>query len=101
MERNLELDWPLEQAPATIATTSTSPSLDTGESALPRQLPILDAMRLIGFGAQAALAIGLVVLVVALEPHDLAVPFEREHVRSNTIEEPPIVADDDGAAGKG
>ena len=57
-------------------------------------------MRLIGLGAEAALPVGFVVLIVALEPHDLAVAFEREHVRGDAVEEPAIVADDDGAAGE-
>src|SRR5438477_5274613 len=38
----------------------------------------------------------LPILIVALEPHDLAVAFEREHVRGDSIEEPAVVADDDG-----
>ena len=57
-------------------------------------------MRLVGLGAEAAVPVGLVVLVVALEPDDLAVAFERQDVRRDAIEEPAIVADDDGAAGE-
>src|SRR6476661_7921719 len=57
-------------------------------------------MRLIGVGAETTMPVGFVVLVVAFEPHDLAVAFEREHVRGDAIEKPAIVADDDGAAGK-
>ena len=57
-------------------------------------------MRLIGRGAQAPLPVGLVVLVVALEPDHLAVALEREHVRRDAVEEPAIVADDDRAAGE-
>ena len=57
-------------------------------------------MRLVGGGAEAPLPIGFVVLTVALEPHDLAVPFEGEHVRRNAIEEPPVVADHNRAARK-
>src|SRR5688500_9010480 len=49
------------------------------------QLAVLDAVRLIGGGAEAALAIGLVVLVVAFEPLHAAVAFKREHVRGNAI----------------
>ena len=64
------------------------------------QLPVLDAVRLVGVRAEAALPIGLVVLVVAFEPHDLAVALEGEHVRGDAVEEPAIVADDDGAAGE-
>src|SRR5262249_42014379 len=63
-----------------------------------RQLPVLDAVGLVGVGAEAALAVGLVVLVVALEPDDLAVALEREHVRRDAVEEPAVVADHDRAA---
>src|SRR5512133_143813 len=56
---------------------------------LSRELSILDAMRMVGLRAEAALAIRFVVLVVALEPHDLAVAFEGQHVRGDPIEEPP------------
>src|SRR5436190_3603707 len=58
-------------------------------------------MRLIGLRAKTPMAVGFVVLVIALEPDDLAVPFEREHVRGDAIKEPSIVADDDGAAREG
>ncbi len=57
-------------------------------------------MRLIGRGAEPALAIRLVVLVVALEPDGLRVAFERQDVRGDAIEEPAVVADHDGAAGE-
>ena len=57
-------------------------------------------MRLVGGGAEAALAIGLIVLVVALEPHDLAVALEREQVRGDAVEEPSVVADHGDAAGE-
>ena len=65
------------------------------------QLTVLDPMRLIGVRAQPAVPVGLVVLVVALEPDDLAVALEREDVRRDAVEEPAVVADDDGAAGEG
>jgi len=42
----------------------------------------------------------LVLLVVALEPAHLAVPLEGQDVRGNPIQEPAIVGDDHGAAGK-
>src|SRR2546429_9505274 len=66
--------------------------------ASPRQLPVLDAVRLVRGAAKTALAVGLVVLVVSFEPHHLAVAFEREHVRRDAIEKPPVVADHDGTA---
>src|SRR5664279_5191744 len=55
-------------------------------------------MRAIGLGAEALVAVGLVVLIVAFVPDDLAVALEREHVRRDAVEEPAVVADDDGAA---
>ena len=65
-----------------------------------RQLSILDPVRLVGLGAEPAVAIRLVVLVVALEPHHLAVAFERQHVRRDAVEEPAVVADHHRAAGE-
>src|SRR5438067_4346055 len=67
---------------------------------LARESSIFYPVRLIGFGAEAASAIGFVILIVALEPFDLAVAFEGEHVGRDAIEEPAVVADDDGAARK-
>src|SRR5688572_4006116 len=60
---------------------------------LPRELSVLDPMRLIGFRAKPAVPIRFVVLVVALEPDDLAVAFESKHVRRDAIEKPAVVAD--------
>src|SRR5687767_6721550 len=71
----------------------------TFRSALPRELAVLDAMWSVRFGAEAPAAIRFVVLIVPLEPDDTAVAFEREDVRGDAIQEPAIVADDDGAAG--
>ena len=60
---------------------------------------VSDAVGPVGFGAEAASAVLLVLLVVALEPDGLAVALEGQHVRGDAIEEPAIVADDDDAAG--
>ena len=59
---------------------------------------VLDAVRLVGIGAEPAMAIRLVVGEVALEPLDVAVALEREDVRRDAIEEPAIVADHHRAA---
>ena len=59
---------------------------------------ILDPVRRVGVGTQATPAIRFVVLVVALEPLDVAVAFEGEDVGRDAVEEPSIVADDDRAA---
>ena len=56
-----------------------------------RQLPVFNPVWLIGCGAQARFAIGFIVRIIPFEPGDLAVAFEREDVRRNTIEEPAVV----------
>ena len=48
---------------------------------LPRQRPVLDAMRMIGFVAQPLVPLDFVHLIVALEPDDAAVPLEGQDVR--------------------
>src|SRR5689334_4808154 len=63
----------------------------------PDQRLVLDAMRLVGVGAEALAAVGLVVGEVALEPAHLGVALEREDVRGDAVEEPAVVADDDRA----
>src|SRR5262245_56398652 len=65
-----------------------------------RQRLVFDAVGLVGVGPEAPFAVGLVVLVVALEPHHLAVALEREDVGGDAVEEPAVVADDDHAAGE-
>src|SRR5215216_5729465 len=54
-------------------------------------------MRRVRLRAEAAMPVRLVILVVALEPDDAAVAFEREDVRGDAIEEPAVVADHHGA----
>src|SRR5262245_33151379 len=63
---------------------------------LSRQSSIFDPMRPVGLRTEPPTTIGFIVLVIALEPYDAAVTFESEHVRSDAIEEPSIVADDHG-----
>src|SRR5262245_30683724 len=67
--------------------------------ALPCQFAVLDAMRSIGFGTEPSVAIRLIVLIITLEPDHPAIAFECEHVSSDAIEEPPVVADDYRTAG--
>src|SRR5687767_773540 len=81
--------------PLALARRRGFAALPSGASLGPQALRYL-----VSFGAQAPLAIRLVILIVPLEPHDLAVPLECQHVRREAIQEPPVVADDDGAAGK-
>ena len=52
-------------------------------------------------GAQPLVPVGLVVLVVALEPDHLAVALEGEDVGGDAVEEPAVVADHHRAAGEG
>src|SRR5262245_26197562 len=87
--------WVVPDRPAAIPLPADSSS--RGRS-VARQLAVLDAVRHEGVLAEARLAVGLIALEVALEPGDLAVALEREDVRRDAIEEPPIVADHDGAA---
>src|SRR5262245_40758350 len=58
----------------------------------------LQAVGTLGLGAEPALAVGLVVLIVALEPHHTPLVLEGEHVGGDAVEEPAVVADDDDAA---
>src|SRR5918993_3647160 len=83
--------------PGFFPRTANPRTLERGSSC---ELPVLDSVRLVRLCPEAPLPIGFVVLVVALEPHHLAVPFEGEHVRRDAVEEPAIVADHDGAAGE-
>src|SRR5207253_1675702 len=62
------------------------------------QAAVFDAVRPLGLGAEPAAAVGLVVLVVALEPDDAALALEGEDVGGDAVEEPAVVADDDRAA---
>src|SRR4051812_40611828 len=72
----------------------------TSEScrALAAERLVLDAVRLVGVGAEAAMTIRFVIGEVAFEPLDVAIAFEREDVGRDPIEEPPIVTDHDRAA---
>src|SRR5215472_9030643 len=54
---------------------------------------------MIGFGAEALPAIGLVIGVIAFEPDHLTVALEGEDVSGDAVEKPAVVRDDDSAAG--
>ncbi len=51
-------------------------------------------------GTQAAQLVLLIGLEIALEPLDMAVPFECENMRGEPVQEEAVVADDYGAAGE-
>ena len=57
-------------------------------------------MRLVGGGAEAAALIGLISLIIALEPFDMAITLKGQDMRGQTVEEPAIMADDHRAAGE-
>src|SRR4051794_8885876 len=71
-----------------------------GKQASSDELLVLDAVWLIGSGAELAVAEFLVLGEVAFEPADLAVALEGEDVRRDPVEEPAVVADDHRAAGE-
>src|SRR5688572_28214140 len=81
---------PAERTPTAFGVRSLPGAARTF---LPGQFPILDAVRLVGLGSQPPLAIGFIVLVVALEPDDFAIALERQHMRRDAVQEPAIVAD--------
>ena len=61
----------------------------------------LDAVWLLGIRTQAAFAVRFIVGVVPLEPRDLVVSLEGQHVCGNAVEEPAVVRDHHRAAGEG
>src|SRR5476651_92192 len=67
---------------------------------LAREFLIFDPVRNFGRDTEPALLVGFVILKIALEPLDMAVALEGEHVGRDAIEKEAIVADDDGAAGE-
>src|SRR4051812_22020644 len=82
-----------------VARTRPCWQRDTA-SQLPAELLVLDPVRNDGVGAEPPHLVLLVVLKVSLEPLDVALAFEREDVRRYAVEEPAIMADDDGATGE-
>src|SRR5439155_8881172 len=64
------------------------------------ELSVPDAVGLIGLRAQAAVPVGLVVLIIPFEPHDAAVAFEGHDVGGDPVQEPAVVADHHRAAGE-
>src|SRR4051812_1206982 len=61
---------------------------------------VSDAMRLVGVVTESLPPVSHVVRVIAFEPRHLTFAFEREDVSRDAIEEPAIVRDHHGAAGK-
>src|SRR6266496_1283123 len=68
-----------------------------GRHLSPLQRPVADAVRPVRLGAQLLVPERLVFGIVPVEPADLGVALEGEHVRGDAVEEPTVVADDDSA----
>src|SRR5215210_2536045 len=66
----------------------------------PRQLLVGDPVGSVCLRTQTRPSVLLICLEVALEPVDLGVALEREHVRGHAVEEPAVVRDDHRAAGE-
>ena len=81
-------------------TEACAPRCADTSRKLSAELLVLDAVGLIGAGAEFLLASCFVLAEVSFEPADMAVALERQHVRGDTVEEPAIVGDHDGATGK-
>src|SRR6266849_9345286 len=85
------------------ATSPRREEVNSGPSLIcisPSEFLVLDPVRDGGIDAEPPLLVLLVVLKIALEPFDVALALEGEHVGGDAVEEPAVVADDDGAAGK-
>src|SRR5947209_19753082 len=66
----------------------------------PAEFLVLDPVRDGGIDAQAPFLVLLVIGEIALEPFDVALPLERQHVGGDAVEEPAFVADYHSAAGE-
>src|SRR5438477_5374424 len=80
------------------SSAKTRYSIASSINSAARQLTVLDSVRLRGGVAQACALVFFVVGEVALEPKNFTVALKREDVRTDAVEEPAVVADDDGAA---
>lgn len=63
-------------------------------------MPVLNAMWLVCGSAKPGLSVSLIFGVVAFEPDHFAVTLKGKHMCGDTIEEPPVVANDHGTAGE-
>ena len=67
---------------------------------LSRKFLVFDPLRNDRVDAKPAHFVFFVVLEIAFEPFDVALALEGKDMSGDAIEEPAIVADDDGAAGE-
>src|SRR5512143_7345 len=80
--------WSLIGLPHSRQGTMATVRLPSLRGLLVHEPAVLDAVRLVGLGADALVQVLLVILVVALEEHDLRIALERQHVRRDAVEEP-------------
>src|SRR3990172_12488846 len=66
----------------------------------PRQMPVLNAVGLVRGGAKAELSVGLILGVIPIEPDHFAFPLEGQDMCCDAVEEPTVMADDNGATRK-
>src|SRR3954449_5464804 len=66
----------------------------------PRQLLVLYPVRDDGVLTQPAHLVLFIILEIAFEPFDMALAFEGQNMRRDTVKEPAIMADDHGATGE-
>src|SRR5215218_8149651 len=78
----------------------TSSAARAADGLVAGELAVRRAVRAGGLDAQPLDLVLLVVLEVALEPEPLRLALVGEDVRRHAVEEPPVVADDHGAAGE-
>ena len=74
--------------------------VESDGSLLPSERSVFEAVGLVGLGTELLVPDDLVVGEVALEPAHLRVALEGQHVCTDAVEKPPVVADDHGAPGK-
>src|SRR5262245_6666619 len=83
-----------------IPYEKNTPPTNLRYSSASGQLSVFYPMRLVGVSAQPGLAVGFVLRVVPVEPDDSAFALEGQDVRGDAVQEPAVVADDDGASGE-
>ena len=64
------------------------------------KLSIFDTLRNQRVYAQSAFLIGFIILIIALEPDNFGVSFKGKNMRSDAVQKPSIVANDQSATGE-
>src|SRR5215470_5108757 len=89
-----------EEALPQVEKIATPTKSKPAPNSISGQLPVFYPMRLIGVSAQPGLAVGFVFRVIPVEPDGSAFALECQDVRGDAVQEPAVVADDDGASGE-